>query len=198
MTGAARNSEIPPAPFVKGGVPRAAFRRKWPIAAVYVRPPSGRHAFSPLKKGGQGGFAPGFTLVEVIVTILMAGIMGAFFIQFMGTAMSKSTRAIENVREEAAAESIMEQIVAEYVTEINKDDPRPALETIRGRSYGNSLVSVNMGYITFNLSGAKQTTTLSRTLQVTVRPAQAPGNELVTLLTESRQAGSPTSPPVAY
>jgi len=128
----------------------------------------------------------------------MAGIMGAFFIQFMGTAMSKSTRAIENVREEAAAESIMEQIVAEYVTEINKDDPRPALETIRGRSYGNSLVSVNMGYITFNLSGAKQTTTLSRTLQVTVRPAQAPGNELVTLLTESRQAGSPTSPPVAY
>jgi len=151
-----------------------------------------------LKKGGQGGFAPGFTLVEVIVTILMAGIMGAFFIQFMGTAMSKSTRAIENVREEAAAESIMEQIVAEYVTEINKDDPRPALETIRGRSYGNSLVSVNMGYITFNLSGAKQTTTLSRTLQVTVRPAQAPGNELVTLLTESRQAGSPTSPPVAY
>jgi hypothetical protein len=135
----------------------------------------------------------------VIVTILMAAIMGAFFIQFMGTAMSKSTRAVENVREEAAAESIMEQIVADYVAEINKDDPRPALETIRGRSYGNDLVTVGMGYITFNLSGAKQTTTSqTRTLQVTVRPAQAPGNELVTLLTESRQASPPASPPVAY
>jgi type II secretory pathway pseudopilin PulG len=151
-----------------------------------------------LKKGGQGGFAPGFTLVEVIVTILMAAIMGAFFIQFMGTAMSKSTRAIENVREEAAAGSIMEQIVADYVTEINKANPAAALGTIRARSYGTSQVSVNMGYITFNLSGTKQTTTLSRTLQVTVRPAQAPGNELVTLLTESRQAGPPASPPVAY
>jgi prepilin-type N-terminal cleavage/methylation domain-containing protein len=156
-------------------------------------------AFSTLKKGDEEGFAPGFTLVEVIVTILMAGIMGAFFIQYMGTAMSRSTRAIENVREEAAAESIMEQIVADYVAEINKDDPRPALETIRLSSYGNILVSVNMGYITFNLSGARQTTTSqTRTLQVTVRPAQGPGNELVTLLTESRQAGPPVSPAVAY
>jgi prepilin-type N-terminal cleavage/methylation domain-containing protein len=151
-----------------------------------------------LEKGGRGGFPGGFTLVEVIVTIMMAAIMGAFFIQFMGTAMSKSTRAVENVREEAAAESIMEQNVADYVTEINKDNPRDALATIRGRSYGNSLVSVNMGYITFNLSGAKQTTTSkTRTLQVTVWPVKAPGNELVTLLTESRQAGPPASPPVA-
>jgi type II secretory pathway pseudopilin PulG len=192
MTSAARNPEIPPAPFAKGGdgLLLKPFFALFPSAPLFP--------FPTLKKGGQGGFAPGFTLVEVIVTILMAAIMGAFFIQFMGTAMSKSTRAVENVREEAAAESIMEQIVADYVTEINKANPGAALATIRGRTYGTSQVSVNMGYITFSLAGAKQTTTLSRTLQVTVRPAQAPGNELVTLLTESRQAGPPASPPVAY
>ncbi len=167
----------------------AAFNGKWSSAP---------HAFPPLTKGGQGGFAPGFTLVEVIVTILMAAIMGAFFIQFMGTAMSKSTRAIENVRDEAAAERVMEQIVADYVAEINKANPAAALGTIRGRSYGTSQISVNMGYITFTLAGAKQTATLSRTLEVSVRPVLAPGSEMVTLLTESRQAGSPASPPVAY
>lgn len=154
--------------------------------------------YPPLTKGGMGGFSDGFTLIEVIVTILMAAIMGAFFIQFMGTAMSKSTRAVENVREEATAEAIMEQIVADYVAEINKDNPTIALGTIRSRSYGTSQTSVNMGYVTFNLSGAIQTTTLSRTLRVTVQPIQAPGRELVTLLTESRQAGPPASPPVAY
>jgi prepilin-type N-terminal cleavage/methylation domain-containing protein len=147
-----------------------------------------------LKKWDKGGFPHGFTLVEVIVTILIAAIMGAFFIQFMGTAMSRSVRAIENVRDEASAEKVMEQIVADYVAEINKNDPTAALGTIKGRSYGNGQIIVNMGYVTF-LSGAKQTTTLSRTLQVTV---QAPGTDLVTLLTESRQAGPPDSPPVAF
>jgi prepilin-type N-terminal cleavage/methylation domain-containing protein len=151
-----------------------------------------------LTKGGKGGFPNGFTLIEVIVTILMAAIMGAFFIQFMGTAMSKSSRSIENVRDEAAAESIMEQIVADYVAEINKNDPTLALGTIRSRSYGTARTNVNMGYVTFDLSGAIQTTTLSKTLRVTVQPVQAPGRELVTLLTESRHSGPPASPPVAY
>jgi len=189
MTCAAQTPEIPPSPFDKGGDSAAALSGK---------SSSSPHAFPPLAKGGKGGFAPGFTLVEVIVTILMAAIMGAFFIQFMGTAMSKSSRSIENVRGEAAAERIMEQIVADYVAEINKDDPTPALGTSRGRSYGTSQTSVSMGYVTFNLSGAIQTATLSRTLRVTVQPLQAPGRELVTLLTESRQAGPPASPPVAY
>jgi prepilin-type N-terminal cleavage/methylation domain-containing protein len=145
-----------------------------------------------LKKGGRGGFPGGFTLVEVIVTILMAAIMGAFFIQFMGTAMSRSTRAVENVRDEAAAERIMEQIVADYAAEVNKANPAAALNTMTGRSYGPG---VAMEYITFNASGNEQTAILSRTLKVTV---PAPGNNLVTLLTESRQAGPPASPPVAY
>ncbi len=150
------------------------------------------YAFSPLKKGGKGGFSKGFTLIEVIVTILMAAIMGAFFIQFMGTAMSKSSRAIENVRDEATAEGIMEQIVADYVAEINKTDPTAALNTMTGKTYGTD---VTMQYITFNSSGAEQTATLSKTLKVTVK---APGRDLVTLLTESRQAGPPASPPVAF
>jgi len=143
-----------------------------------------------LKKGGKGRFSNGFTLVEVIVTILAAAIMGAFFIQFMGTAMSKSTEAVENVRDEAAAETLMEQIVADYVAEINKTNPTAALATMKAKSYGSA---VSMQYVTYNSSGVEQTATLSRTLKVTVN---APGRGLTTLLTESRQGSDPASPPV--
>jgi len=145
----------------------------------------------PLKKGGKGGFPNGFTLVEVIVTILAAAIMGAFFIQFMGTAMSKSTQAIINVRDEAAAEALMEEIVADYVAEINKADPSSALQTIKGKNYGTG---VTMKYIKFNSSGAEEAvdpTNKSNTLKVTV---DAPGNNLTTLLTNSRVPAIPPDP----
>jgi prepilin-type N-terminal cleavage/methylation domain-containing protein len=139
----------------------------------------------------------GFTLVEVIVTILIAAIMGAFFIQFMGTAMSKSTRSIETVWEEATAERLMERIVADYVAEINKSDPESALGRMvtknQNKDYG--IDTVTMAYISFTSGGAEQSETLSKTLKVTVK---APGSDLITLLTESRQAGPPASPPVAY
>jgi prepilin-type N-terminal cleavage/methylation domain-containing protein len=169
-------------------------------AARIPKIPANFLKFLPLKADDQGGFPNGFTLVEVIVTILIAAIMGAFFIQFMGTAMSRSVRAIENVRDEASAERIMEQIVADYVAEINKADPISALGTMIANNsnpinkYG--INTVTMSYINFSPGGAEQPSGgQTRTLKVTV---QAPGSNLITLLTESRQAGPPDSPPVAY
>jgi len=149
----------------------------------------------PLKKGGRGGFDNGFTLVEVIVTIIAAGILGAIFINFMGTAMSKSTQALDNVRNEADAETLMEQIVSDYVLEINKDDPSEALRTINLKDYGPRVSKV---YITFDASGNEQELippNTSNTLKIMV---QAPGDRLTTLLTNSRLPGSPTSPRVEF
>jgi hypothetical protein len=85
----------------------------------------------------------------------------------------------------------MEQIVADYVAEINKSDPSSALATMKAKSYG---ADVSMQYVTYNSSGVEQAAASSRTLKVTVN---APGRSLTTLLTESRQAGPPASPPVA-
>jgi hypothetical protein len=88
----------------------------------------------------------------------------------------------------------MEQIVADYVAEINKADPTAALATMMAKSYGPA---VSMQYVTYNSSGVEQALVppnTSNTLKVMVR---APGSSLTTLLTESRQAGPPASPPVA-
>jgi prepilin-type N-terminal cleavage/methylation domain-containing protein len=146
----------------------------------------------PPKSTGQSGF----TLVEVIVTIIATAILGAIFINFMGTAMSKSVLSLDYADSEARAEATLEEIIADYVAEINKSNPAAALATIKGKSYGPL---VTMDYIQFNITGNTATeqvltTVTSDTLKITVTwdPAlQAGGRSLSTLLTTSRLSSSP-------
>jgi len=131
----------------------------------------------------------GFTLVEVIVTIIAASILGAIFLNYMGTAMSQSTRAIEYVSGETSGEELLERITAEFVYEMNRD-PANALTTIAGRDYGSR---VTKQYLNFVVSGTEGNQVVlssgtSNTLKVTVSSA---GSNLSTLLTNSRLSGSP-------
>ena len=64
----------------------------------------------------------GFTLIEVIVTIIATAILGVIFINFMGTAMSKSVRSVEMVQGEASAEATLERIIADYVQKMNQNN----------------------------------------------------------------------------
>lgn len=135
----------------------------------------------------------GFTLVEVIVTIIATAILGVIFINFMGTAMSKSVRSVEMVQGEASAEATLERIIADYVQKMNQDNAT-ALGLIKtdidNKTYGDNVTAV---YIIFDSGGneAADTAGLNRTLKVTVAAA---GNDLVTLLTRSRNANSPPVP----
>lgn len=140
----------------------------------------------------------GFTLIEVIVTIVAAAIVGVIFIQFMGTAMYRSVRPLEFVRGEAEAERLLERITADYVFEVNRD-PAGVLVTLKAqidpptRKYGET---VSAEYIRFDTAGNEAPFTgpaaEARTLKVRVNAA---GNDLVALFTRSRTANSP---PVAF
>jgi prepilin-type N-terminal cleavage/methylation domain-containing protein len=160
----------------------------WTFPVSKISAPLG---FPSLKKGVERGFHNGFTLVEVIVTILAASILGAIFINFMGTAMSKSTQALDVVQGEAAVEAVLERIVADYVFKMNQDFTT-ALGLVKkdivvDKVYGPDVTAV---YIQFLASGSEDPgfSGTSRTLKVTVA---APGNDLTTLLTESRDTNSP-------
>ena len=142
----------------------------------------------------------GFTLIEIIATIIAMGILAAFFIHFMGTALNDSWRSVELVADEARAEGLMERIIADYVEEIN-DDPDNALATILSHEsshyesdpdYG---LPVSMQYIIFDTNGDEQPDTAgeNRNLKVTVEP---PGFNLATVLTKSRTASN--DPPVIW
>jgi prepilin-type N-terminal cleavage/methylation domain-containing protein len=170
--------KIPPAPFFKGGARGISF-------------------FLPLfLKRGRAGLPRGYTLVEVIATIVVTAILGVIFINFMGTAVSKSTQTVDVVQSEAAAEGVLERIAGEYVLKMNLDFTT-ALGLIKADIDSQTVYGANVSavYITFDAGGNEVplTSGTSRTLKVTVAAA---GSDLTTLLTQSR--GDTSSPKIAF
>jgi hypothetical protein len=139
----------------------------------------------------RGNSAGGFTLVEVILTLLAAGILSVFFVNFMGAALDFSWKSVEIVTSDAETEGKMEEIIAYYTSKIN-DDPDTALtavvSTYNGQSTNDILVTTQ--YIGFNSSGDEldPPPAASYVLKVT---AKGPANELMTILTDSRDSGDP-------
>jgi len=122
----------------------------------------------------------GFSLVEVIATIIVMGILAAFFVHFMGTAQTESWKSVELVAGEAEAEGKLEEIIAYFTSKINFD-PDNALDAVKTNDFGSSVV---MQYVKFD--GGNETVLTSGTstnLKVTVT---SPGNDLTTILTKSR------------
>jgi prepilin-type N-terminal cleavage/methylation domain-containing protein len=69
------------------------------------------HHFRKSRTGhGQGGF----TLLEVIVTIVIAAIMGVFFAQFVGTSVIHSTDPVYRLQNLSGATHVMEYMTADY------------------------------------------------------------------------------------
>ena len=125
----------------------------------------------------------GFTLVEIIATIIVMGILAAFFIHFMGTAMDDSWKSVELVTGEAEAEAKIEEIVAYFTSKINDNaDLANALSKVATEFASDATFQ----YIVFNSATGNEENDLSGTninLKVTV---EAPGNDLTTILTRSR------------
>ena len=137
----------------------------------------------------------GFTLVEIIATVVIMGILSAFFIHFMGTALENSWKSVELVAGEAAAEAKLEEIIAYFTSRINDDTQLAnALAIVESEFSGDA----TMEYIVFNVDNgsgveAADVSGENRTLKVTI---EAPGNNLTTILTKSRTQS--TDPKVGY
>ena len=139
--------------------------------------------------------------MEVIVTIMAAGILGAIFIQFMGTALNSSWNAVEIVRDEADAEKVMEQIIADYVANIN-NDPAAALNNMVTTYNGQTIdgIHITTQYTAFDDFGNEVSPTSNDTLKVVlsssgpVSPAITGRYSLTTILTNSRTANDPIVP----
>jgi prepilin-type N-terminal cleavage/methylation domain-containing protein len=130
---------------------------------------------SESKKADQSGF----TLVEIIITLVAAGILSIFYFHFMGTAMDFSWKSVELVAGEAEAEGQMEEIIAYFTSKINSD-PDTALSTVASEFSGDA----TMVYITYDTSGNESPAASSNNLKVTV---EAPGSNFTTILTKSRR-----------
>ena len=139
----------------------------------------------------------GFTLVEIIVTIVAAGILGAIFVQLMGTALNSSWNAVEIVRDESNGEGVMERIIAEYVADMNSD-PDNALSNVVTNYNGQTIdgITISTHYIVFDAGGNEVSSALSENLKLVLQaPVQlAPAIRfrypLTAILTKSRTASN--------
>lgn len=58
----------------------------------------------------------GFTLLEVIVTLTVAAILASFLVAFMGTAITRSSDPIKQVRDLGASSGSIESVAAAYAS----------------------------------------------------------------------------------
>ena len=128
----------------------------------------------------------GFTLLEVIITLVVASILGAILYQFMGTSLTQSSVSVVGAKDQFELNGVMEKMTADYKnfvvtgtitladfkTDIENNTPHP------GGSYGVYTVEYS-GYITFNTDGT-ETTGGTSILKVTIKKGE---QTLTTLFT---------------
>ncbi len=127
----------------------------------------------------------GFTLLEVIVTIVIAAIIGVFFAQFVYTGVIHSADPVRRVQNSSRASDIMEKMTAHYknlaatqsnflpifkdYVEYGHESTHP--ESRAGYPYWGPYEKIHNDYIKF-VSGAEVTetdTANQRVLKVTIR-----------------------------
>ncbi len=92
--------------------------------------------------------ALGFSLIEVIVIIVIAGILGGLVVSMMSTQLTKSGQPLVTAQNAASAEATMENVVAYYTSCVN-NNTASALTDVSNRYQGNATVScVNDTYNT--------------------------------------------------
>ncbi len=56
----------------------------------------------------------GFTLIEVIVTLIVAAVMGALLVQFLGTSFLRSADPVIRVKEISSLRQVMDNMTSNY------------------------------------------------------------------------------------
>lgn len=112
----------------------------------------------------------GFTLIEVIVIIVVAGLLAGLVAQYMGTQLLRAANPAVVAREAAQAETEMEALVADFTNRVNNDNataldtfvaahPNSATLTITNNPSWNS---VRVLVVTTTVGGASFTTLLTQ------------------------------------
>jgi prepilin-type N-terminal cleavage/methylation domain-containing protein len=92
----------------------------------------------------------GFTLIEVIVTLIVASILGTMLVTFMGSTLTGSVQPVLRVQQANTAGQVMENITTDY-TKLNFDDTQNtthvALSTLQAHVLNGSTNATRYGAI---------------------------------------------------
>ena len=108
-------------------------------------------------KGLSNAPAAGFTLVEVIITLLVAVILGGIMVQYLGSALTRSSTPVKRLAADAALQSAADNIIGAFRQEAPADSGAwsdfqsgiGAVGTEQNNAYGRYRVLFN-DYIQFD------------------------------------------------
>lgn len=137
----------------------------------------------PLAKGGWGGFLykndeRGFTLLEIVITFIIAVFVGSMLIEYMGSSLMRGGEPVVMVQDGFSLNSVMEKITADYEDAYKqgsydfstfKSNVENGNISTNTPYYGN--YSVVTGYISFPDGGGTETADTSgdnNLLEVTI------------------------------
>jgi len=85
----------------------------------------------------------GFTFIEIIVTLIIAAILGVMLIQFMGSSVSGSAKTVDNIKKGFGLNQKIEEITRDYRNwlETSPDDSIAVFETAVNTNYADIIVS---------------------------------------------------------
>ena len=91
----------------------------------------------------------GFTFIEIIVTLIIAAILGVMLIQFMGSSVSGSAENVDNIKKGFELNQKMEEITRDYRDWLitGPDDSITVFETAVNTNYADIIVSGETGII---------------------------------------------------
>ena len=81
-----------------------------------------RKNFKRIAKGRIVKNENGFTLLEVIITLIVASILGSIAYQFMGTSVVKSALPVNRVKDQFMLNGMIEEMTADYRNFVVKSD----------------------------------------------------------------------------
>lgn len=108
----------------------------------------------------------GFTLIEIIITLVIAAVVGAGLVQYLGTAFTKSSMPIQRLGQAFELQQVMENITEDY--ENNPSDLTGLQTKINANTYGQYTVVENK-FIEFNANVEVDTTGPQDLLKVTIK-----------------------------
>jgi prepilin-type N-terminal cleavage/methylation domain-containing protein len=109
----------------------------------------------------------GFTLIEVIVSLIVAGILGAMLVTFMGTSMVQSANPVVIAQNGAYLNAIMDKMTADYRYNMSH-----ALATGASRTTGFNNFIANLNQTNYYSDGSHSYTVAKQRISFTGDPPQ--------------------------